>query len=320
MRILLANPHGFCAGVVMAIRTLDRALELYGPPLYVYHEIVHNNHVVERFRRRGVIFVDTIDEVPEGGRLIYSAHGVGPDVRAQANNRNLRTIDATCPLVSKVHLEAIRFAADGRTVVLIGHAGHDEAVGTLGEAPEQMKLVETVEDVDALEVANPEKMAYITQTTLSVDEANHIIDRLKARFPRIVGPPKKDICYATQNRQDAIKMFLPAADVVLVLGSRNSSNSNRLAEIAREGGRPAYLIDGAAEIDPQWLEGCETVLVTAGASAPEEVVEECVAYLVNRYDAHIEQGTVREEHAQFALPIELRAAEESIRAANPVVR
>jgi 4-hydroxy-3-methylbut-2-en-1-yl diphosphate reductase len=320
MRILLANPHGFCAGVVMAIRTLDRALELYGPPLYVYHEIVHNNHVVERFRRRGVIFVDTIDEVPEGGRLIYSAHGVGPQVRAQANDRNLRTIDATCPLVSKVHLEAIRFAADGRTVVLIGHAGHDEAVGTLGEAPEQMKLVETVEDVDALEVANPEKMAYITQTTLSVDEANHIIDRLKARFPRIVGPPKKDICYATQNRQDAIKMFLPAADVVLVLGSRNSSNSNRLAEIAREGGRPAYLIDGAAEIDPQWLEGCETVLVTAGASAPEEVVEECVAYLVNRYDAHIEQGTVREEHAQFALPIELRAAEESIRVANPVVR
>jgi 4-hydroxy-3-methylbut-2-enyl diphosphate reductase len=315
MRIVLANPHGFCAGVVMAIRTLDRALELFGPPLYVYHEIVHNNHVVESFRRRGVIFVDTVDEVPEGGRLIYSAHGVGPQIRAQANDRNLQTIDATCPLVSKVHLEAIRFASEGRTVVLIGHAGHDEAVGTLGEAPKQMMLVETVADVDALVVPNPEKMAYITQTTLSVDEANHIIERLKARFPRIIGPPKKDICYATQNRQDAIKMFLPTADVVLVLGSRNSSNSNRLAEIAREGGRRAYLIDCADEIDPSWLEGCETVLVTAGASAPEEVVEECVAYLVDRYDARIEQGTVREEHAQFALPVELRAAEEAVRSA-----
>jgi 4-hydroxy-3-methylbut-2-enyl diphosphate reductase len=316
MRVVLANPHGFCAGVVMAIRTLDRALELFGPPLYVYHEIVHNNHVVESFRRRGVIFVDTVDEVPEGGRLIYSAHGVGPQIRAQANDRNLRTIDATCPLVSKVHLEAIRFASEGRTVVLIGHAGHDEAVGTLGEAPKQMKLVETVEDVEALVVPDPEKVAYITQTTLSVDEANHIIERLKARFPQIVGPPKKDICYATQNRQDAIKMFLPTADVVLVLGSRNSSNSNRLAEIAREGGRPAYLIDSADEIDPSWLVGCETVLVTAGASAPEEVVEECVAYLVDRYDARIEQGTVREEHAQFALPVELRAAEEAVRSAH----
>jgi 4-hydroxy-3-methylbut-2-en-1-yl diphosphate reductase len=309
MRVILANPHGFCAGVVMAIRTLDRALELFGPPLYVYHEIVHNNHVVERFRRRGVIFVDAVDEVPEGGRLIYSAHGVGPQIRGQALERKLRTIDATCPLVSKVHLEAIRFAADGRTVILIGHAGHDEAVGTLGEAPDQMMLVESVEDVDALVVPDPEKVAYITQTTLSVDEATIIIQRLKARFPRIVGPPKKDICYATQNRQDAIKMFLPAADVVLVLGSRNSSNSNRLAEIAREGGRAAYLIDSAAEIDPSWLDGSETVLVTAGASAPEEVVEECVAYLVERYGARIEQGTVREEHAQFALPVELRAAE-----------
>jgi 4-hydroxy-3-methylbut-2-enyl diphosphate reductase len=316
MRVILANPHGFCAGVVMAIRTLDRALELFGPPLYVYHEIVHNNHVVESFRRRGVVFVDTVDEVPEGGRLIYSAHGVGPQIRAIAGTRKLQTIDATCPLVSKVHLEAIRFASDGRTVVLIGHAGHDEAVGTLGEAPDQMVLVESVEDVDALELPNPEKVAYITQTTLSVDEANHIIKRLKSRFPHIVGPPKKDICYATQNRQDAIKMFLPQADVVLVLGSQNSSNSNRLAEIAREGGRPAYLIDSADEIDPSWLKECETVLVTAGASAPEEVVEECVAYLVNRYNARIEQGTVREEHAQFALPVELRAAEEAIRAAT----
>lgn len=314
MRVILANPHGFCAGVVMAIRTLDRALELFGPPLYVYHEIVHNNHVVENFRRRGVVFVDTVEEVPEGGRLIYSAHGVGPQVRDLAVTRKLQTIDATCPLVSKVHLEAIRFAAEGRTVILIGHAGHDEAVGTLGEAPDQMVLVESVGDVDALCVPDPQKVAYITQTTLSVDEASHIIERLKLRFPHIVGPPKKDICYATQNRQDAIKMFLPQADVVLVLGSRNSSNSNRLAEIAREGACPAYLIDGAEQIDPRWLEGCETVLVTAGASAPEEVVEECVAFLVHRYDARIEQGTIREEHAHFALPVELRAAEEALRA------
>jgi 4-hydroxy-3-methylbut-2-en-1-yl diphosphate reductase len=316
MRIVLANPHGFCAGVVMAIRTLDRALELFGPPLYVYHEIVHNNHVVEGFRRRGVVFVESVEEVPQGGRLIYSAHGVGPQVRLQANDRGLFTIDATCPLVSKVHLEAVRFAGEGWTVILIGHAGHDEAVGTLGEAPEQMLLVETVEDVDALVVPDPRKVAYITQTTLSVDEAKQIIARLKMRFPDIVGPPKKDICYATQNRQDAVKMFLPVADVVLVLGSRNSSNSNRLAEIAREGGRPAYLIDGADEIDPQWLEGCETVLVTAGASAPEEVVEQCVAYLVDRYSATIEQGTVREEHAHFWLPIELREAEEALRTAR----
>jgi 4-hydroxy-3-methylbut-2-en-1-yl diphosphate reductase len=308
MRVLLANPHGFCAGVVMAIRTLDRALELFGPPIYVYHEIVHNNHVVENFRGRGVVFVDTIDEVPEGARLVYSAHGVSPEVRRDANRRALKTIDATCPLVSKVHLEAVRFAGEGRTVILIGHAGHDEAVGTLGEAPKQMKLVETVEDVDALEISDPNNVAYITQTTLSVDEAAHIIERLKQRFPRIVAPPKKDICYATQNRQDAVKTLLPAADVVLVLGSRNSSNSNRLAETAQEAAKRAYLIDGAHQIDPRWLDGCETVLVTAGASAPEEVVEECLAYLMDRYGAQVETHTIREEHAQFPLPVELRQA------------
>lgn len=306
MRILLANPHGFCAGVVMAIQTLERALELYGPPLYVYHEIVHNNRVVESFRRRGVVFVDRIDDVPEAGRLVYSAHGVGPQVREAAGRRRLSTIDATCPLVAKVHLEAQRFAAEGRTVVLIGHAGHDEAVGTLGEAPQQMRLVETVDDVDALEVPDPERVAYITQTTLSVDEAAQIIVRLKQRFPRIVGPSKKDICYATQNRQDAVKALLPACDVVLVLGSRNSSNSNRLAEIARDGDKPAYLIDGAAEIDPSWLDNRHTVLVTAGASAPEDVVEECLAFLMERYGARVEQHTMREEHAFFPLPAELR--------------
>jgi 4-hydroxy-3-methylbut-2-en-1-yl diphosphate reductase len=311
MRVLLANPHGFCAGVVMAIRTLERGLELFGPPIYVYHEIVHNNHVVETFRRRGVVFVDSIDEVPEEGRLVYSAHGVSPQVRQQATARRLKTIDATCPLVSKVHLEAVRFAAEARTVVLVGHAGHDEAVGTLGEAPEQMRLVETIEDVDALEVPDPGKVAYITQTTLSVDEASHIIERLKQRFPRIVGPPKKDICYATQNRQDAVKSLLPVSDVVLVLGSQNSSNSNRLAEIAQETAKPAYLIDSADEIDDRWLEGCETVLVTAGASAPEQVVEECLAYLIERYGAKVEEHTVREEHAHFSLPIEVRLPEDA---------
>ncbi len=308
MKVLLANPHGFCAGVVMAIRTLDRALELFGPPIYVYHEIVHNNHVVESFRRRGVVFVDAVGQVPVGARLIYSAHGVEPRIRREAGERRLITIDATCPLVSKVHLEAVRFVGENRTVVLIGHAGHDEAVGTLGEAPEQMRLVETVDDVDALDVPDPDRVAYITQTTLSIDEASQIIERLKQRFPRIVGPPKQDICYATQNRQDAVKTLLPQSDVVLVLGSRNSSNSNRLAEIAQEAAKPAYLIDGASEIDPRWLDGCETVLVTAGASAPEEVVEECLAYLMDRFGAKIEPHTLREEHAQFPLPIELRTA------------
>jgi 4-hydroxy-3-methylbut-2-enyl diphosphate reductase len=306
VRVLLANPHGFCAGVVMAIQTLERALELFGPPLYVYHEIVHNNHVVQSFRRRGVVFVDEVGDVPEGGRLVYSAHGVGPQIRQEARSRRLSTIDATCPLVSKVHLEAIRFAAERRTVVLIGHAGHDEAVGTMGEAPDQMRLVESVEDVDGLDVPDPDRVAYITQTTLSVDEASQIIERLKTRFPKIVGPPKKDICYATQNRQDAVKMLLSDADVVIVLGSQNSSNSNRLAEIAQEGNKPAYLVDAASQIDPRWLEGCETVLVTAGASAPEEVVEECLAFLMDRYGAHVEPRTIREEFAQFPLPIELR--------------
>jgi 4-hydroxy-3-methylbut-2-enyl diphosphate reductase len=306
MRILLANPHGFCAGVVMAIESLERALEIYGPPVYVYHEIVHNKHVVDRFRQRGVIFVDRIDEVPAGGRLLYSAHGVGPEIRRQSAARDLRTIDATCPLVSKVHLETVRFARQGCTVILIGHAGHDEAVGTLGEAPEQMRLVETVEDVDRLEVPNPDKIAYVTQTTLSVDDAARIIERLRSRFPKIVGPPKTDICYATQNRQDAVKMLLSSVDAVLVIGSRNSSNSNRLAEIAHEAHKPAYLIDSASEMKPHWLEGCESLLLTAGASAPEEIVKECLDYLIERYGAVVEEHTVREEHASFPLPVELR--------------
>lgn len=306
MKILLASPRGFCAGVKMAIGSLERAVELFGTPLYVYHEIVHNKHVVESFRRRGVIFVNEVEEVPKGSYLLYSAHGVSPKVRRRAEQRDLQTIDATCPLVKKVHSEAVRFARQGYTIIVIGHAGHDEVVGTLGEAPENMRLVETVEDVGGLEVPDPTKVAFVTQTTLSIDDARRIADRLRQRFPAIVGPPKDDVCYATQNRQEAIKALVGQAHVVLVLGSRNSSNSNRLAEIARACGCPAHLIDGAAEIDREWLCGEETVLVTAGASAPEEVVTRCVACLCERFEAHVEEHSVCEEHAQFLLPTELR--------------
>ena len=309
MKILLANPRGFCAGVNMAIESLEHALALFGSPLYVYHEIVHNKYVVERFREKGVVFVEEIDEVPQGSHLLYSAHGVSPLLRQQAAERDLKTIDATCPLVTKVHLEAIRFAKQGYTIVLIGHAGHDEVVGTLGEAPEAIRLVETAEEVDRLEVPNPDRVAYLTQTTLSVDDANKIIDRLKQRFPRISGPPKEDICYATQNRQEAVKSLVPEADVVLVLGSRNSSNSNRLAELAEEHRTTAHLIDSADEIDSAWFCGDETVLVTAGASAPEEVVAECVGYLCEKYDATVEHRTVRHEDVSFQLPVELRTAQ-----------
>ncbi|MBI3463220.1 MAG: 4-hydroxy-3-methylbut-2-enyl diphosphate reductase [Planctomycetes bacterium] len=308
MRILLANPRGFCAGVNMAIESLERALELFGSPLYVYHEIVHNKFVVERFWHRGVVFVEDLDDVPEGSHLLYSAHGVSPAVRQQARRRRLRTIDATCPLVTKVHLEAVRYARKGYTIILIGHEGHDEVVGTLGEAPDHIHLVETTEDVDRLQVPDPTHLAYLTQTTLSVDDANRIISRLRERFPQIAGPPKEDICYATQNRQEAAKELAAEADVALVLGSQNSSNSMRLAELARAEGVPAYLIDGAAEISPDWFQGDETVLITAGASAPEAVVQECIEYLQRRFDATVEPRTVREEQVHFQLPVELRLA------------
>jgi 4-hydroxy-3-methylbut-2-enyl diphosphate reductase len=306
MRILLASPRGFCAGVKMAIGSLQRALELLGTPLYVYHEIVHNRHVVAEFRRRGVVFVNTVDEVPEGGCLLYSAHGVSPDVRRQARRRRLRAIDATCPLVSKVHLEAVQFGRRGYTIILIGHAGHDEVMGILGEAPQRIRLVERIEDVDRLEVPDPAMVAYLTQTTLSMDDARRIVDRLRGRFPAVVGPPKDDICYATQK-----------ADVVLVLGSQNSSNSKRLAEIAAAHHRPAHLIDGAVEIDPNWFQGHESVLITAGASAPDEVVDECVAYLSGRYGAYVEECAVREERAQFPVPRELRDGAQAAGAAVP---
>lgn len=290
----------------MAIETLDRAIERFGTPIYAYHEIVHNKWVVDRFRALGVVFVDSLEDVPVGARLVFSAHGVSPIIRRRAAERRLRTIDATCPLVTKVHREAVRFAAEGYTIILIGHAGHDEVVGTLGEAPEAIRLVGSVDEVDAVEVADPNRVAYLTQTTLSVADANVIVERLQRRFPKLVGPPRADICYATQNRQDAVRQGAAEVDVVLVVGSQNSSNSQRLAELARASGRPAYLIDGPEDIDPSWFRGNETVLITAGASAPESVVQQCVKLLEDRYHARLEQVKVRDEEMRFALPREVR--------------
>jgi 4-hydroxy-3-methylbut-2-enyl diphosphate reductase len=306
MRIILANPRGFCAGVNMAIESLELAIQLYGTPIYVYHEIVHNKFVVDHFRSKGAVFVDRLEEVPEDSYLLYSAHGVSPEVRQISDLRRLKTIDATCPLVTKVHLEAIRYAKLGYTIVLIGHEGHDEVVGTMGEAPEAIVLVETPEDVDQLQVADTKRLAYLTQTTLSVDDATRIITRLKQRFPDISGPPTEDICYATQNRQEAVKILSQEANVVLVLGSQNSSNSQRLAELSRENGIRAYLVDGARGIDLAWFTGDETVLVTAGASAPELVVQDCLAFLQRQFGATIEHRSVREEEVYFPLPRELR--------------
>jgi 4-hydroxy-3-methylbut-2-enyl diphosphate reductase len=296
----------------MAIESLDLAIRAFGAPVYVYHEIVHNKHVVATFREKGAVFVDDLADVPPGATLLFSAHGVSPQVRTLAKERKLRAIDATCPLVTKVHLEAVRFAREGYTILLIGHAGHDEVVGTMGEAPEAMVLVESVEQAQRLEFPPGAKLAYLTQTTLSVDDANRIIAVLTARFPQIVGPPKEDICYATQNRQEAVRQLAAEAEVVLVLGSQNSSNSQRLKEIAQECGVRAYLIDGVADLDQAWFDGVQTVLVTAGASAPESVVEECVRWLVERYGAHVESRTLRAEEVHFPLPRELRQIEAAV--------
>jgi 4-hydroxy-3-methylbut-2-en-1-yl diphosphate reductase len=306
MKVLLASPRGFCAGVNMAIESLDLALQSLPPPIYVYHEIVHNKYGVEHFRGRGVTFVDDLAEVPHGATLLFSAHGVSPEIRRAARERQLRAIDATCPLVTKVHLEAIKYAQAGYTILLIGHEGHDEVIGTMGEAPEAIILVETPEQVAQLEVADESRVAYLTQTTLSVDDANRIILRLKQRFPRIASPPKDDICYATQNRQEAVSSLTKEAEVALVLGSQNSSNSQRLAELARERGIRAYLVDGPADLDQAWFEGVGTVLVTAGASAPEQVVEECLDWLRERFGATIEPRSIRDENVSFPLPRELR--------------
>lgn len=306
MKILLANPRGFCAGVNMAIDCLDEVIRIFGPDIYVYHEIVHNKYVVERFTKQGVTFVDSVAEVPSGSILLYSAHGVSPEIRQQSQERGLQTIDATCPLVTKVHMEALRFARDGYHIILIGHEGHDEVIGTMGEAPESITLVETPEDVDGLQFQPGDKLAYLTQTTLSVQEADQVINRLKQRFPDISAPPKEDICYATTNRQQAVTELAAQSEVVIVLGSQNSSNSRRLAEIGVQSTARAYLIDGKDELRPDWFEGVETVLITAGASAPEVVVEDCIGWLVEKFDATIDEVTIREEHVNFPLPRELR--------------
>jgi 4-hydroxy-3-methylbut-2-en-1-yl diphosphate reductase len=305
-RVLLAAPRGYCAGVDRAVQAVEQALDLYGPPIYVRKEIVHNKHVVEQLTARGAIFVDQETEVPEGKMVVFSAHGVAPSVHANAAARRLRTIDATCPLVTKVHVEARKFAAQGYTVVLIGHDGHEEVEGTTGEAPDSIVLVQTAEDVDHLDVDDPEKVAYITQTTLSVDETAQIIARLKQKFPAIVGPRTDDICYATTNRQTAVKDLARECELVLVIGSTNSSNSNRLVEVAREHGADSYLIDNALQVDEQWLEGVETVGITSGASAPEELVERLVDYFRERGADDVSELRVIDEDVRFMLPKEIR--------------
>ena len=306
MKVILASPRGFCAGVNMAIESLDLAIKMFGTPIYVYHEIVHNRYVVETFRAKGAVFVEDLREVPEGSHLLFSAHGVSPEIRRIAKQRRLFAIDATCPLVTKVHLEAIRFAKEGFTIILIGHEGHDEVVGTMGEAPHAICLVEDVDDVDRLQVDDETKLAYLTQTTLSVDDANRIIERLKQRFPQIQAPPKEDICYATQNRQEAVRTLAKEADLVLVLGSQNSSNSQRLRELGEENGIGAYLIDGPEDIKTDWFDDVESVLVTAGASAPESVVNQCLDFLIEQFGATIEPRSIRKEEVHFQLPKELR--------------
>jgi 4-hydroxy-3-methylbut-2-enyl diphosphate reductase len=308
-KLLLAAPRGYCAGVDRAVQTVEQALELYGAPVYVRKEIVHNKHVVEQLRERGAIFVEELgDEIPEGAMTVFSAHGVSPMVHADAERRGLRTIDATCPLVTKVHREAVKFAREGSTIILIGHAGHEEVEGTMGEAPEHIVLVETVADVDALEVGDPERLAYISQTTLSVDETRAIIARLRERFPGITGPRTDDICYATTNRQAAVKQMAPHCDLVLVIGSRNSSNSNRLVEVAREHGADSELIDNETQIDEAWLEGKRVVGITSGASAPEELVRRVVDFFRLRGTRDVEEFQVVQEDVRFMLPKAIRQA------------
>ena len=304
-KILLLRPRGFCAGVVRAIDVVKIALNLYGAPIYVRKEIVHNKHVVDELRAAGAIFVEELSEVPVGARVIFSAHGVSPAVREEAVNRKVQFIDATCPLVTKVHLEAVRFAKKGYTIVLIGHKDHDEVIGTLGEAPESTVLVSTVEDVNQLTVKDPERVSYITQTTLSLDETKEIVDRLKECFPKILGPAAQDICYATENRQLAVKAVAPMCQLLLVVGSQNSSNSRRLVEVCQKTGVAAYLIDDLSEVKPEWLESVETVAVTAGASAPENLVEKLIAHLRGRGFEGLEEVEIKEEDVRFQLPAEL---------------
>ena len=290
----------------MAIMCLEESLKVFDSEIYVYHEIVHNKYVVDSFADRGVTFIDDLSAVPVGSVLLFSAHGVSPAVREIAQTRNLHTIDATCPLVTKVHLEAIKYAKQGYHIILIGHEGHDEVIGTMGEAPESITLVETAEDVQHLSFEGDAKIAYLTQTTLSVQEAERVIAALKQKYPQIASPPKDDICYATTNRQEAVSQLAPEADVVIVLGSQNSSNSRRLKELARSIGKPAYLVDGVDELKQEWFHQAETVLITAGASAPEVVVQECVQYFQRHFQGEVEEMTVRSEDVVFPLPKSLR--------------
>jgi 4-hydroxy-3-methylbut-2-enyl diphosphate reductase len=308
LRVVLAQPRGFCAGVERAIEIVERALKKYGPPIYVRHEIVHNRHVVEDLRTRGAIFVDELDEIPPGARTVFSAHGVAKQVEQTAAARGLPVLDATCPLVAKVHNEGRRYAAGGREIVLVGHAGHAEVAGTIGQIPAKVHLVQTVGDVAQLQVADPEKLAYVTQTTLSVDDTRGIIAALKRRFPAIVGPDVRDICYATQNRQQAVRELAGQVDLILVVGSRNSSNSNRLREIGQELGRPAYLIDDAEALQPEWFVGVRSVGVTAGASAPEMLVQGVLDGLRRFDEIEVSTMTGVAEDVRFRFPAELADA------------
>jgi len=300
--VLLAKPRGFCAGVDRAIAIVERALAVHGAPIYVRHEIVHNKFVVEDLRSKGAVFVEELDEVPSGATVIFSAHGVALDVRREADARGLRVFDATCPLVTKVHVEVAKMREGGREVIMIGHEGHPEAEGTMGQSESGMYLVETEEDVAKLTVADPDKVAYVTQTTLSMDDAARIVAALKARFPKIVGPKKDDICYATQNRQDAVKIMAPRCDVVIVVGSPNSSNSNRLREVARNLGRDAYLVDNVDELKPEWIEGKRSIGVTAGASAPEVLVHDVILRLQEMGAARVRELDGIDEKVTFPLP------------------
>ncbi|MBA3359683.1 MAG: 4-hydroxy-3-methylbut-2-enyl diphosphate reductase [Thermoleophilaceae bacterium] len=307
-KLLLAAPRGYCAGVDRAVQAVERALELYGPPVYVRKEIVHNKHVVAGLRDRGAIFVDEETEVPKGETVVFSAHGVAPSVHENAGARNLQTIDATCPLVTKVHVEAKKFAAEGYTIVLIGHAGHEEVEGTMGEAPDNIVLIETEADVDALEVADPDRVAFISQTTLSVDETNTIILKLREKFPNITGPRTDDICYATTNRQMAVRQMARECDLVLVIGSKNSSNSNRLVEVAHDHGADSFLIDNESQVREEWLEGKRVVGISSGASAPEELVQSLVDFFRERGTTDVTEFEVVQEDVRFMLPKEIRKA------------
>jgi 4-hydroxy-3-methylbut-2-enyl diphosphate reductase len=304
-QIVLAGPRGFCAGVDRAIDIVELALQVCPPPVYVRREIVHNRHVVEALRAKGAHFVDELDEVPDDATVIFSAHGISPAVRAEAQRRRLRVIDATCPLVTKVHLEAVRYAREGYSIILVGHADHDEVVGTMGEAPDRMFLIAHPEDVDRLDVPDPDKVAYLTQTTLSVDDTRDCIEALRRRFPKIVGPAKDDICYATQNRQAAVKTVASEVDVLLVIGAANSSNANRLVEVSTVMGTPSYLINDKNDIRPEWLEGAGRVGVTAGASTPEFLVTEVVEELRRKRGTDVKEVHVVEEDVRFGLPREL---------------